>query len=173
MTTRPLLCVLAVLLVGGAPASCDSSKRYGPVRMDEYCRENITSITERCDGKGAKPLTCVGVPAEFADGCKLGCVMSVCSDVYNCEQSFRRPEPFVQWCGTSCADLKGGHFWYYLTFDENSCRRHKTETEYLQPAMGDCITKRMEEHCPALAGTRWAAQFPSIYTLKHGHRQGM
>jgi hypothetical protein len=147
MTRRAaLLLTLAILVGAGAPA--DSDER---LKMEgSICDDDVSELFEACaPGRRTAPCTCA--PKEFAEACQLGCVMGTCPQVHNCEET---PDP--KWCGTSCADIRGGLFWRIFLASEIVCG---DRVGFQDPAQRECCNVYIEEHCPEIIGTPWAKQF--------------
>jgi hypothetical protein len=151
-TYRLPLCGLAVLLIGGAPASCD---RPDESSIDRCADPKFEWIIEEVCRPESKYSMCSN-KAQYTEACVYGCVMRLCENARDC---VKNPDP--KWCGTSCADTHGGLFWKNLLEVGQKC--YPQDDIFRQPAHGDCLTSGIEKRCPELVGTGWAAQFPFMY----------
>jgi hypothetical protein len=152
MTRRAaLLLALAILVVAGAPAGCTKQVKA----KGDICDYDMPSVYEACT-PGLRMSPCESAPTEFAEACQLGCVMGTCGEkVHDCE---KKPDP--KWCGTSCADMRGGLFWDNLLGSAIVC---EYKVGFQQPAWGECRKEYIEKRCPEIRGTPWSAQFPGFF----------
>jgi hypothetical protein len=103
-----------------------------------------------------EPLSdCQSVEANGA-ACQKGCLMQICPNVHNCELT-----PDVEWCGTSCADEKGGLYWRNLFAAFHTCHPDKY-IRIEQPAFTHCVTRHVETLCRPLRGTSWKNAVPGL-----------
>lgn len=119
----------------------------------DICDRDLDAVFELCDPARSRS-DCDGVAAEEADGCQAGCVMQTCRKLRDCA------EPDPAWCGSSCADARGGLFWLNFWSAYYACKWQVGEE---QPARGDCTVADLEARCPELAGTEWTARFRGLY----------
>jgi hypothetical protein len=118
----------------------------------DICEEDIAAVFELCDPTSSRS-DCAGVLGEEGEACQAGCVMQTCPKLRDCA----KPDP--PWCGASCDNARGGLFWRNFWSAYYAC---KWQFDSTQPALGDCTTSHVEEMCPELAGTGWAARFRGI-----------
>lgn len=155
MKSRLPLCVLAVLVLAGAPASCgESTRSRGHVDACEPVEETVKFCSNHDESY------CQGVPAEFEAQCRDGCVMTICPNIHRCE---RGPSP--RWCGTSCADRHGALYWNYLRQAQLYCEYETRATRFAQPSYRECVIRHAQVLCPDLRGTRWTEDYGE---MNHG-----
>jgi len=145
---RVPLCGLVVLVLAVAPASCETTRSGNYVEACEPVAETIKFCSDHDES------LCHGVPAEFEDQCRDGCVMTICPNLHRCELG-----PSQRWCGTSCADRHGARYWNTFQRAQLYCERNTRDTHHAQPGYRECIIKRAEDLCPDLKGTRWTEDF--------------
>ena len=148
MKNRLPLCVLAVLALAGGPASCETTRGGNYVEACEPVEETVKFCSNHDES------LCHGVPAEFEDQCRDGCVMGICQKLYRCELG-----PGPRWCGTSCADRHGALYWNIFHQAQLYCEHKTRDTDHAQPGYRECIMKRAEDLCPEFKGTRWTEDF--------------
>jgi hypothetical protein len=153
---RLLLCALAVLVVGGAPASCKHEPTHRRFYYNQLCTgEDLEETLEYCAPK-SHTSRCADAPEEFSRPCSDGCLMHMCRVNFACTT------PGDRWCGTSCADTHAAVFWRDARVAENRCDNLGQETAYAPGPYTECVIKESEKICPELAGTSWFAPFARL-----------